>query len=422
MTGTLTTRKTSSGHEYYYVRLSYKDPKTGRWKDKIVSTGLPVKNNKKKANSMIQDIIKKYEYLEFSINTVIDPDIKLCEYLDKWLEDTKSSIRQSTFEGYEARVGRIKKYFAGKNPKVKSITPAMMDAFFKYCLKYGKKNQKTGEPEPLSVRSVRSYKSILNSAFTQARIDGLLMINPVSDISVGKKPNNKYQQGYLFLTEDEVTTLMNFLSEEYPKLLPMAFFGTYYGLRRSEILGLKWNAIHEYHPVTDNSSEAEKQSLGYIAIRHTVVRVKSTISDDTVKAVESNRDLDLFPTAIKCLNSIRDQQAADKAFYGKEYQNKDGYVVCWEDCHYYDPNYITREFKKAMTKFGRPEITLHKLRHTCASILIDKGWDVKKIQYWLGHEDIQTTLEIYAHYIKHRDNRAGNDMEQASSLISGLFD
>ena len=96
-------------------------------------------------------------------------------------------------------------------------------------------------------------------------------------------------------------------------------------------------------------------------------------------------------------------------------------MFCWEDGRSYDPNYITRTFRIAMKAFGRPEITLHKLRHTCASILIDKGWDIKKIQYWLGHEDIKTTLDIYGHFIRHRDNRAGNDMEQASEKVSSLF-
>ena len=153
----------------------------------------------------------------------------------------------------------------------------------------------------------------------------------------------------------------------------------------------------------------------------TVVRVNSIISSDAVKTVESHRELDLFPTALKCLNAIKDRQEDNKNFYKKEYQNKDGYIFCWDDGHSYDPNYITRKFRHAMAAFGRPEITLHKLRHTCASILIDKGWDIKKIQYWLGHEDIQTTLDIYAHYIRHRDNRAGNDMEQASAKVSGLF-
>ena len=149
--------------------------------------------------------------------------------------------------------------------------------------------------------------------------------------------------------------------------------------------------------------------------------MKSVIADDNVKTFESNREWDLFPTAIKCLNGIREQQEEDKIFFGNTYQNNEGYVFCWENGHQYDPNNITRAFKRAMTKFGRPDITLHKLRHICASILIDKGWDIKKIQYWLGHEDIQTILDLYAHYIKHKDNRAGNDMEQASAKVSGLF-
>ena len=199
MTGSLHIRKTSSGKEYYYINLNYKDPKSGKWKSKTVKTGLVVKGNKKKARAMIPEIIKKYEYLEFDTNIVIDPDIRICEYLDKWLGEIKSSIRQSTYEGYAARVEKIKSYFAGTNPKVRSINAAMMDKFFKYCLQYGKTNQKTGEPEPLAVRSVRSYKSIFHAAFTQARIEGLLEVNPVADVKVGKQSNKKYKEGYLFL-------------------------------------------------------------------------------------------------------------------------------------------------------------------------------------------------------------------------------
>ena len=115
-------------------------------------------------------------------------------------------------------------------------------------------------------------------------------------------------------------------------------------------------------------------------------------------------------------------QRKNKAFYGKSYQNTNDYVFCWEDGHQYDPNYITARFRTAMLEFGRPKITLHKLRHTCASILIDRGWDIKKVQYWLGHEDIQTTLNIYAHYIKSRNNQDGSDLEELPSQVAGLFD
>ncbi|MDE7310029.1 MAG: tyrosine-type recombinase/integrase [Eubacterium sp.] len=81
-----------------------------------------------------------------------------------------------------------------------------------------------------------------------------------------------------------------------------------------------------------------------------------------------------------------------------DYKNTDSYIFTWEDGTLYNPNYITKIFCKATKEFGRPEITLHNLRHSCASMLINRGWDLKKLQYWLGHMDTQTTLNIYAHF------------------------
>jgi len=66
----------------------------------------------------------------------------------------------------------------------------------------------------------------------------------------------------------------------------------------------------------------------------------------------------LFDTARSCLTQIKQQQEADRAFFGKEYANEEGYIFTWEDGHTYDPNYISRLFTKAMTEFGRPEITV----------------------------------------------------------------
>ena len=411
MTGSLQTKTTSSGSEYFYINLRYKDPETAKWKSKTISTGLPVKNNKRKAAGMINELISQYAYLENPLSVRIpklQADISLCEFMDIWLKNKKTEVRKSTYEGYSYRVKRIKEFFLHDDPKVVDVTPYIIDTFFRYALEYGKINQKSGEREPLCVRSVRSYKSILNAVFEDAIIYGLIVTNPVSTVKVHGKKNKKLAKEYVFLTEDETERLMNFLSEHYPDLLEIAFFGCYYGLRRSEILGLKWDAIDFKRNV--------------IHIRHTVVRVKTLSVIDDTKTRESKRDLALFPTAVKCLKGLRLKQIQNKAFYGGNYQNTNDYVFCWEDGHQYDPNYITARFRTAMHDFGRPEITLHKLRHTCASILIARGWDIKKVQYWLGHEDIQTTLNIYAHYIKAKDNQDGNDLEEVSSRVAGFLD
>lgn len=410
MTGTLQIKQLASGNAYYYVKLSYKDSRTDKWKSKTLATQLEVKNNKRKAEAMIKIYLEKYAYLEelpAEVNPALNPDVTLCDYLDLWLKDKKRDLKQSTYEGYTYRVNCIKKYFESKNPKLVEATPKMMDTFFKYSLNYGKINQKTQEREPLAVRSVRSYKSILFAAFNQAVIDGLIRLNPVIGVAVHGKKNKEYREELLFLTEEEIAELLHFMSKHYKRLLGITFIGAYYGLRRSEILGLKWSAV-----------DFEKKT---ISINHTVVRVRTTNASDATKTQSSRRVLNLFQTAELCLKQIRQEQVENRNFFQKDYKNKDGYVFTWEDGSAYDPNYISGLFCKATKEFGRPEITLHKLRHSCASMLINKGWDIKKLQYWLGHTDTQTTLNIYAHFNRQRLNTSENDLSEISLASVDLF-
>lgn len=327
--------------------------------------------------------------------------------MDYWLEGKKGQLKRSTYEGYVFRVKRIKQYFEEKNLRLVDVTPKILDSYFKYALQYGKVNQKTKEHEPLSVRSVRSYKSILYSVFSDAMINGIVKQNPVAGLTVYGKKSKEYSEEYLFMTEEEISELLHFLSQYYPRLLGIAFFAAYYGLRRSEILGLKWKAV-DYKKRT-------------ITINHTVVRVKTIQADDSTKSQSGRRTLNLFPTAESCLQRIRDEQTINKKFYKNDYKNQDGYIFTWEDGSQYDPNYISQTFGKATKAFGRPEITLHKLRHSCASMLINKGWDIKKLQYWLGHTDTQTTLNIYSHFNKQRLNTSENDLSEISMATADLF-
>ena len=340
-------------------------------------------------------------------NTELNPDITLCDYMDIWLEGKKRDVRKPTYEVYDYRLARMKQYFEQKKYKLIDITPKIVDVFFKYSLSKGKINQKTKKPEGLSVRTVRDYRSLLYSIFNQAMIDGLVKNNPVLGVSVHGKKNKEYAEEMLFMTEEEIAELLKFISAYYPRLVGIAFIGAYYGLRRSEILGLKWSAVN-----------FEKKTID---INHTVVRVKTVDATNATKTHSSKRTLTLFETAEKCLLKIKDEQEENKAFFKREYKNKDSYIFTWEDGKTYDPNYITNLFIKATKAFGRPEITLHKLRHSCASMLINKGWDLKQLQYWLGHSDAQTTLNIYAHFNKQRLNTSINDLAEISLASAELF-
>ncbi len=410
MTGSIVEKTTKAGTSYLYIRLNYKDARTKGWKQKWIPTGLISRGNKKQAKAMLPGILGQYAYLEYQeedINPAIDRNILLTDYMDLWIHNKKKELETSTYEGYVYRVTHIKEYFKAKNLKVCEVSSRVIDQYFQYELAHGKVNKKTGCREPLSIRTVRSRRSILVAIFNQAMIDGLISQNPVSPVAVKGKRNCDFAEEELFLTEDEVTSLLKFLSTEYPRLLPIAFFGAYLGIRRSELLGLRWSAV-----------DFQKKT---ITIQNTVVKVKSIIEKESTKTRSSRRCLPLFDGAYKCLMQVNREQDDYRTFFGNTYKNAGDYIFTKEDGSCYDPDLLSKQFTKAMKKYGRPEISLHKLRHSCASMAINRGWNVKQLQYWLGHSDVQTTMNIYAHYDRQNLNAVGEDMNLMSSEAAELF-
>ena len=124
--------------------------------------------------------------------------------------------------------------------KLREVTPRAVSDFFHYELEKGKVSQKDGSLGPLAPRTVREFRNILKLAYNQAIIDGLVKSNPCLEVHVRGRNLRSSNGEYLFLSEKEATELLDFLKSNHPFLMPIAFFGIYYGLRRSEILGLHW--------------------------------------------------------------------------------------------------------------------------------------------------------------------------------------
>lgn len=414
MTGSLSIQQLKSG-EVYYVKLSYKDPKTHKRKQKMLATGIAVKKGtKRKAEAKLRKFLTEYEYLEETPvfrEDGVDPNVTVCDYARVWLDDKKTDdISDSTGETYECRMKHVFTYFDEKGTLVKDLTPYIVDRFCKHLLRFGKTNQKTGAKEPLAPRSVSDTKVIFAKMLDKAVVDGIIATNPAASVKVGKRKKDYTEEMY-FLSENECHRFLVFLANsedpELKRLAPIAFVAIFFGLRRSEILGLKWSAVDFTNKI--------------IHIRHTIVRIKKLRAKDSTKTKNSRRSLSLFPSAEAVFKKVREEQDANKKFFGNTYRNDEGYVFTWEDGHSYDPSNLSDKFKRALAMFGRPELSLHKLRHTCASLLIEKGWDPKRVQYWLGHADIQTTLNIYAHYDRQKMNQSADDLESIVSNVSGLF-
>ena len=163
----------------------------------------------------------------------------------------------------------------------------------------------------------------------------------------------------------------------------------FYGLRRSEIVGLKWDAI-----------DFENKT---ISIQHTVVsaKVNGTVTEIArykTKTKSSCRTLPLIPACEQMLNKMKKEQEQNRKVCGKSY------CTDYLDYIYVDPmgkrirpDFLSQHFPDFLVAHQMKRIRFHDLRHSCASLLYANGVSLKEIQEWLGHSDISTTSNIYTH-------------------------
>ena len=111
-------------------------------------------------------------------------------------------------------------------------------------------------------------------------------------------------------------------------------------------------------------------------------------------------------------DTIKAKQKHNRELFGNSYHESD-YIFTWADGRPYAPDYLTKKFRKIIDKTDGLDkrLHLHDLRVSCVSILINNGVNVKDVQKWVGHEDIKTTLEIYARTNRKRQYETGQLME-----------
>ena len=156
----------------------------------------------------------------------------------------------------------------------------------------------------------------------------------------------------------------------------------FYGLRRSEVLGLQWRSIDF--------------SVGTIQIQHTRVYQEVngrqvSVGRDTMKRKSSCRTLPV-PEEIAAI-----LQEEKQSRYGGETPPPDNYLCLNPEGKPIASNYFSQSFKKFLRDHGLRAIRLHDLRHTCASLLIQKRTPLIEVQQWLGHSTLSTTADLYAH-------------------------
>ena len=104
----------------------------------------------------------------------------------------------------------------------------------------------------------------------------------------------------------------------------------------------------------------------------------------------------MTPEALEIFKFSKCQETQNRIAFGRAYQDN-SYVFKWSDGHPYSPDYVSKRFSTLLKKHNLPHIRFHELRHSCASMLLAMGWNLKDVQEWLGHSDIKMTANIYSH-------------------------
>lgn len=353
-----------------YIVISQRALKNGEtsFVKKWISTGLTdTPENITKATAMRKAMMSSKGS---ALST--DRDVTLETYLDLYLAHKKRTVSDTTYSGYRNRGLRVKKYFGSE--KLKNVTCLDVEQFLDSLI------TEHGNGE----RTIKDTKTLFRSVMESAIKDGLIAENPVQEAEVSKallRTNAKEKSDDDFFSFEEAGMFLKIV--EPHDLYELFYVVLFFGLRREEVLGLRWSCIN-YRNKTFRISHT-------VTVGTAVNRVNATKTDS------STRTYPLSDEQVSMFRHLKAQEDKNRQLFGKAYTEND-YIFKRQDGKPYYPDYPTKAFRKIIRK--HPElpqgITLHGLRTSCVSILVHQGFDVKSIQKWVGHSDINTTLKIYA--------------------------
>ena len=364
MTGSVHLRK-----GIWRMQFRFKDS-SGKWVQKWKSTGLPEKGNKRKAEQMLKSWLAECN----NIGGYQEPTkILFCDFIRDWIEMSRTRLQATTYVGYIDILNKhIYPYFQNTKLQLKEVTP---DAIQRY---YSAKDE-----EGLSPNTVIKHHAILRSILKYAVKTRQLKENPCD--YVDRPKTKKYTGDYYNATE-----IKQLIEVSKGTLLEVpVFIAAYFGLRRSEVLGVRWSAIDFTN--------------GLLTICHKVVRIAKDgkvvkFASDKLKTESSRRVLPLDDNLLNFFSIVKARQERNREVCGNAYNEEYEDYVCVNDAgELLNPDYVSGMFGKMIKRHGLKPIRYHDLRHSCASLLLQLGYSMKSIQEWLGHSNYQTTANLYSH-------------------------
>ncbi|MBN1369958.1 MAG: tyrosine-type recombinase/integrase [Dehalococcoidaceae bacterium] len=308
------------------------------------------------------------------------PKGMLADFVTRWLEDyVKPNLSPRTYEGYLS-IFRSRMGPALGNIQLKNLKPEIIQKYYSDMLKAG-----------LSTTSVRHHGMMLHSCLEHAVKWQLLALNPADAV---KPPANRYAE---MNTLDETGVRVVLEAAEKTPYFALFSLALYSGMRRSELLALRWSDVE-----LENGEVYVSRSLHRLENHETVFR--------GTKTSKSNRTVALGQTMIEILKQHRDKQMDICTSTGFPFTN-DRLVFCHADGKPMLPDSVSQAWVRHAKSLGYSHIRFHDLRHTSATLMLKAGIHPKIVQEKLGHSSIVVTLDLYSHVSPGMQHQAAEKLD-----------
>lgn len=319
--------------------------------------------------------------------------LTVAEYLETWLADYAAhNVSPRTFDRY-CDVVRKHLVPAFGDVRLNQLTPVRIERYYAAALDHGRlrpvKPKSTGENgaeaarEPicgLNAHTVLYHHAVLHGALKRALRLGLLAANPCDRVDPPRKPRAEMKA----LDEMDTERLLAFARHSEPlALYPAVLLAANAGLRRGEILGLRWSDLDA--------------GAGVLYVRRSLQQSRAGLAFKEPKTASSRRMLSLDADTLAELKAYRARQNARRLELGAAWQDHN--LICpghlgepWR------PDTLKRAYERMCTRHGSA-VRFHDLRHSHASQLIRAGAPAKVVQERLGHASAGFTLTVYGHLL-----------------------
>jgi len=371
------------GSRYYAVIYEGVDPATGKERRRWYSAG----PRKADAERMVTELVKRKNDGEYR-----PPDrITVASYLtDKWLPTKRAQLRPSTLDSYRRTIdlhvipaiGRI---------ALQRLTAEDLDGL------YAKLAEGGGGRRGLAPKTIHSIHEMLHKALSDAERKGSVVRN-VAALADPPKLSSTAKPPMRVWDAEQLRQFLDGIDQH--RLHPAYYLAANTGMRRGEILGLRWK---------DVDLDARR-----LSVHQAVISVAYALQIADVKTGTSRRTIDLDPRTITVLRSWRRRQLEERLALGEEHHDH-GLVFARPEGTPIHPDLFSKTFDRLVARSGLPVIRLHDLRHSHASLLLKSRVPVKVVSERLGHATPAFTMTVYQHVLP------GMQAEAATTFADLLF-